>query len=508
MNYFQKRLLLFVSLFGIVFGGVFYFLLHYKNTGIDEVLHEQLRYLEISYKQALDRFEVISKNAYITLLNDEVFLDILAQAAEASTEKKEELRARLFKHLEAEFEKLQSLEVMYLQVVLPNNESFLRAHKPSKYGDDLSSVRYSIKYSNSEKIPVFGFEQGKTSHAFRHIFPLYKDAKHIGAVDVAFSSTMLQNYTMRASNIHTHFIVNKNVFASQAWKRNTQEPYFQSIEHADYMFSMSDHVQHKRLDESKNTIILPLRAIINEKIATGKEFALYREVGSKVKVVAFLPIQNVKKDKTVAYLVSYTRSTRIEAILKEFKVSVFTAFAVLVLIFVLLCKSMRSSDALKKELQYDSLTKVYNRKYFLKQAEEEFAKSKRFGHELCIVMADIDYFKNINDTYGHQCGDSVLKETAQLMRASIRSFDMIGRYGGEEFILLIMTNKENSAHVVENMRNKLENHLFCQEHQLKLTSSFGIAQLENEASLDEIIKRADDALYKSKNEGRNRISIA
>ena len=212
--------------------------------------------------------------------------------------------------------------------------------------------------ANEQKVQMFGFEQGRNSHSFRHIFPIYKEGKHIGAIDVSFSSVMLQNYTMRASEIHTHFIVNRNVFKSQAWKSNTQEQYEQSIEHNDFMFSMSDHINHKRLDGSKNKLIEPLRKTINKNIKMGNEFALYKEFENVVKVISFLPIRNVKKDKTVAYLVSYTDSARIASAIKNFKYFALVMLIIILLTFLIIWKIVNEGEVLKKELQYDELTKV------------------------------------------------------------------------------------------------------------------------------------------------------
>ena len=287
MSSIHKKPIFYIVLAISIFSIIFSLLIYNKNSEINEALKEQLKVLEISYKQGLDRFEVISRNVYVSFQNDKMFLDILAKAVNATKEQKKELHKQMYEHLKEEYERLRMLEVMQLQVLLPDNESLVRMHAPDRYGDDLTNIRYSIKEANEKKIQMFGFEQGRNSHAFRHIFPIYKDGKHIGAIDVSFSSTMLQNYTMRASNIHTHFIVNRKVFDSQAWKSNTQEPYIQSTEHKDFMFSMSDHMNHKRLDESKKTLIEPFRGVINKNIKIGKEFAIYKKMEDKVRVVSF-----------------------------------------------------------------------------------------------------------------------------------------------------------------------------------------------------------------------------
>lgn len=504
----QKKLLLLVIVSLSLFGSLFFILQYGKNLEIEGTLEEQIKHLQISYKQGLDRFEFISKNIYNSFQNDTIFLEILSSAATATKEEKEKFHQQLLDHLKDEYEKLKLLEIMQLQIILPNNESLLRLHSPGNFGDDLTEARYSITEANSKKIPMFGFEQGRDNHAFRHIFPIYKNGNHIGAIDISFSSTLLQNYTARASEIHTHFIINRNVFKSQAWESNIREPYEQSIEHDDFMFSMSDHMIHKRLRESHLKIIEPLHNTIDKNIDSGKEFGVYKEVGDTVKVVSFLPVRNVKNDKTVAYFVSYTESPYIKTAIKNFKLSVLVTAVIILIIIIVGWRVITHAEVLKKELQYDGLTKVFNRKYFFKIAQEQFERSKRFNHPFSIVMVDIDHFKLVNDTHGHQSGDIVLQEVSKILSSSMRKFDIVARYGGEEFIMLIFANANNSYGVVEEIRKKVEEQTFCKEKNLEVTVSFGIAEFEDDISLEALIKRADNALYSSKHSGRNRTTIS
>jgi diguanylate cyclase (GGDEF)-like protein len=320
---------------------------------------------------------------------------------------------------------------------------------------------------------------------------------------------MIQNYTMRVSDIHTHFIVDEHIFKSQEWKSAISEEYYPSIEHEAYYFSMSDHVNHERLENSKNSIIEPFRNLINSKMEQGLAFAIYKKFDESVRVVAFLPINIIEGDRIVAYLVSYTDAPVIAALLHTNRNNIMTLVFVLVIVFIGVYQSLRYRDQLKYELQHDLLTEISNRKYFLETAQAEYDKSSRLGHDFCIVMADIDFFKKVNDTYGHQCGDAVLKESAQLMEKSIRIYDMIGRYGGEEFILLMMTNELNARGTLDAIRQKVEAYDFtCNQTDIHVTISFGVAQYHNDDNLKALIKRADDALYKAKENGRNRIETA
>ena len=478
-----------------------------KDKRIDPLLQEHIKHLEISYRQGVDRFDMIAENVYLSLQNDDVFLDILSKAVNASQDERDKLRSQMYKHLEDEYRKLKMLDVMQVHLVLPDNISFLRMHKPSKYGDDLSSVRYSIKSVNELNIHAHGFEAGKTIHGFREVFSVYLEGEHIGAVDIAFSSKVLQSYTMRASGIHTHFLVNKDIFKTNVWDSDLDHKYYQSVEHQDFLFSMSHHMKQDAMDKTQKTIIEPSREIIDENIKTGKEFAIYKQVDETITVVAFLPIRNVKNDKTVAYLVSYTDSPSIVELLKDYKAILLTVFFVVLFISIIVYIFLVGSYNLQKELQFDGLTKVFNRKHFMYLVNIDYKKSKLLGNKISIVMMDIDFFKKVNDEYGHQVGDTVLTEMTSIVKTSMREVDYIGRYGGEEFILLINANQEDAKNVVENIRKKIKEYCFCSEEKLNITASFGIAECKESVSLEDTIKNADSALYRSKNEGRNRVSI-
>lgn len=499
----MKKNILLLLLFTFVFG-IFYTLLKLdKDERIDELLQDESKYLEISYKQGLDRFHDIAENVYIALQNDTKFINILAGIDTKGIDK---THKALYRHINDEFSRLEQLGVMGLQIVLPNNVSVLRMHKVERYGDDLTPVRYSLNYTNELKTHLHGFEEGRTSHAFRELYPLFKDGKHLGVMEVLFSSTRIQDYTMRASSIHTHFLVNKKVFKTNEWKANITEPYRQSIEHEEYLFSLSDHMQHDRLDKSNKTLITPLREEIDAGVASGKTFGVYKKLDDTVKIVTFLPLKRMKDAKVVAYLVSYTDSNKIYNILYRYNIYLIFLLVLLIIIFAITNKALHVNRTMKLELQYDGLTNVYNRKYFMRFSKKEFSYLDAKNRNFTIVMVDIDYFKHVNDDYGHQTGDDVLVGLSKILKDSIRSLDKVARYGGEEFIMLLLTNEEKTYTIIEKIRETIQASEFG-EQKLKVTASFGIAQYKEDTSVEHIIKRADNALYKAKESGRNQTII-
>lgn len=152
----------------------------------------------------------------------------------------------------------------------------------------------------------------------------------------------------------------------------------------------------------------------------------------------------------------------------------------------------------------DALTGLYNRRHFNAELEREFMRSKRYGGNLCIAIIDIDFFKKINDTYGHLCGDYVLKEVAYLILENFRKTDMVFRYGGEEFVVLMTeTSLENSLIPLERLRKTIENNNFIfKGEKIKVTISIG-TETNHTESTEEFLNNADKALYQAKQSGRN-----
>ncbi|MDC7125276.1 MAG: diguanylate cyclase [Spirochaetales bacterium] len=175
--------------------------------------------------------------------------------------------------------------------------------------------------------------------------------------------------------------------------------------------------------------------------------------------------------------------------------------------FQLIKKIEKQKTLLEKMAVTDSLTGIKNRRYLFDYIEREIARSKRHGNPLSMLMIDIDNFKNVNDNFGHVTGDIVLKKLATLVLEECRSNDIFGRYGGEEFILIMPeTTMSNALKLSNKLRENFEKIGYPKiEGELRVTFSGGLCQWEGE-SLEEFLKKADVLLYKAKESGRNRIN--
>jgi diguanylate cyclase (GGDEF)-like protein len=158
----------------------------------------------------------------------------------------------------------------------------------------------------------------------------------------------------------------------------------------------------------------------------------------------------------------------------------------------------------------DDLTGIMNRRAILSQLRRSMERSRRTGEILSVSLLDIDRFKSVNDTYGHPAGDIVLKECARTVQSVLRPYDLFGRFGGEEFMVITPDIVQTAASVAyERIREAIENSTIALSNgSLAVTASQGVALWDGEETMDEFISRADQALYKAKDAGRNCIEFA
>jgi two-component system, cell cycle response regulator len=172
---------------------------------------------------------------------------------------------------------------------------------------------------------------------------------------------------------------------------------------------------------------------------------------------------------------------------------------------------LKAREELREQATHDSLTRLWNRSYILGELDRELARSERDASPLGVVIVDLDHFKNINDTYGHLAGDAVLREAARRMQSSVRQYDSIGRYGGEEFLILFPGCGETESYAqADRLRKQLsQTEMSVNDSLVRVTASFGVtSRPPGERWTEEtLIRKADEALYLAKKAGRNRVEL-
>jgi diguanylate cyclase (GGDEF)-like protein len=178
---------------------------------------------------------------------------------------------------------------------------------------------------------------------------------------------------------------------------------------------------------------------------------------------------------------------------------------------VIALENARLHRAVERQASLDGLTGLANRRSAQDALRSEVSRAGRFGNDLALVMADLDRFKDVNDRFGHPVGDLVLREFAETLRETGREIDTVGRWGGEEFILILpATDAEGGARLAERVRKAFEQRLILAPDgtRIPVTASFGVASYPRHATEDEIVAGADAALYEAKRAGRNRVVTA
>lgn len=168
-----------------------------------------------------------------------------------------------------------------------------------------------------------------------------------------------------------------------------------------------------------------------------------------------------------------------------------------------------SNDELHRAASTDPLTGLSNRRSIMTVLEKEEKRHKRYGTVFSVIITDIDGFKKFNDTFGHACGDFILKHLGEIFRRTVRPTDSVCRWGGEEFLLLLPeTDAREAAQMGERLRKAVEKDVFLfEEENHKVTMTFGVSCIENGSSAASIIANADEALYYGKNNGKNRVVL-
>jgi len=350
ISLFKTRLLV-GMIFIMLYAVVFVLTTKDKDERIQYILDQHIKELQVNYRISDHFFKALSNNAFFHITHSPKVLELLYQAKHAKNPGElTKIRNELYTRLTPFFNQLQKHGVIITLFSFENNHTFLRLHKPSKFADDLSKVRYSFTYVNKYKKPIRGFEQGKISHAFRNIFPIFHKDEYLGSVDIAFSSNSLQDGMTSIHQVDTHFILNKSLFDVNIWKAQKNVKYVQSIEHPDFLFPLTKEHNLEGIQSDEKVLSKTLKEQIKENFKHQNAFSLYQPTGDTIKIITFSPIKDIKKEQTVAYLVSYIDSLDIKSILNDYVWINLIMLSGMFVITALICNIARHRYSLQNEV--------------------------------------------------------------------------------------------------------------------------------------------------------------
>ena len=394
-----KNILLLLLVFLVVNMSIFYITKVTTEDKVEIVLNDDLHTLKTHYKILLETQRSTAEAIYQTTLNIAGFSEILAAANSATQEKKVELRKSLNKLLSPMYKVIKQRGVLQYHFILRDNESFYRAHKPDKFGDNLTDVRADLKYTNATQKPIRGFTQGRTAHGFRNTFPVFdKNNTHVGAMEVSFSSESFQWYLNNISGIHTHFIVDKDIFDSKAWQRDDLIlKYEKSAEAPNYMITLNSIHTRKECIEENGLKLTPMKEEIETKMALGKEFSIYVEHhGTHIDVVSFLPIKSIQ-EKTVAWIVSYEVSPIIEmALHNQIRMRIITFFLSLLIIYFIVQQIFAKREIEKQHKLLNNILNATDNAMIITDFKDIKYSNNKFKN-----LLNVKYTENFNSSTNH-----------------------------------------------------------------------------------------------------------
>ncbi|WP_456451303.1 diguanylate cyclase [Hydrogenimonas sp.] len=474
----------------IVFVGLFLYLgiEYYGENEFDAIAKRATQTQKKLISLELETFKTTS-DTIASLIFDEKTSELMYRL-ERGDLKPEAVRAALLKRYRPIYETLHRHDLRHLQFHLPDGTSFLRVHEPGKFGDSLLSIRPSIAKMIEKHKPLYGFEVGKYLGAYRGIYPLFYHKKYVGSVELSFTFSVMKRVLENVSKGQTHYYLALNldrIKESADW--NLLHVYRKC--HVDPKFVINENVVDscKVLRETGfRTNLLPYR-----------EFSVILQPSPDLyKIVSFIPLKMIDGSYGGYYIVIHKDNGAVASIASMIAVIkmalVLTVLVALVLILMLHFYRMRAYTA-----DIDPLTGVYNRRGCMRELG---SGDRRYA----LIFIDIDRFKQINDTYGHEKGDEVIKTVARIIATHIRKEDIFCRYGGDEFLLFVANATTEQAHIIaEKLRKHIDIHRF--DGVENVTVSIGIAIRQRNESIGSLIARADKSLYQAKSEGRNRVIV-
>jgi len=474
-NLIKKRYFIIVY---IVFSSILYLgITNSKDKTIESYLDARTNLIELEYKVLYNYHKTIADLIFNIDINKRKVIELF----------KDRKRLELYNYLEDSYSKLRTLSVRQLHFHLPNNDSFLRMHRPNKFGDNLSKDRLTVKYTNEHKKYISGFEEGKIFNGFRFVYPVYDKQEYIGSVEVSFSALAFIKSFVDQYKMESNFLIDKSVVSQKVFD-DEKSNYIQSPLN-NYYYQKSI-VKYLDINLSKKSISQNDENGIEKNIKKGQSFSIY---DSEIeKIITLIPLKNPITGDVVASLLFYSSSIVVQKEHKSMMIIFLISTSIIGLLLLLLYKELRAKKELEIEVKNrtkellelnnklaemantDTLTGVKNRRYFYDVIEEIISLSKRDNLNLSLAMIDIDKFKDVNDTYGHDKGDEVLKSLVDEINNNIRESDIFIRFGGEEFLLVFPnTNLRKALLISEKLRKIVEK---SNNIDIKFTISIGVAE--------------------------------
>ena len=317
----------------------------------EKYLDQKTQHLEKQYKGVLNTFNSTANLIFRETINTQKISVIFAQAYSSDSSQKKEIRNRIYQELLQTFKNIKAANYRQLHFHLPNNESFLRFHKPQIYGDDLTQVRFSIVETNRNKTNISCFEVGKTYHDYRNVFPLFSNKKHIGSVEISFSPYAVAQQLCNEEKIEYSFVLKREAIAKENLNYHNLT-YKNCILNSGYVFEEPKNTLEScnatYLNQIKDLTDFDSRKTIQQAMNAQKNFSTYTFVGDSCLVLSFYPVNDFRGNH-VGYFFSVENDNVLPHMLYSHKIQIIISVIVLFIVIGILAYAFITKDIINKQ---------------------------------------------------------------------------------------------------------------------------------------------------------------
>jgi diguanylate cyclase (GGDEF)-like protein len=438
-------------------------------------------------------------------------LTLLKRAQHSTPKELKAIRLQTYKLLKRNYKRLNNMGISQVHFHTNDNKSFLRMYAPEQFGDDLSNIKKSVVLTNKTLTPHEGFEACRFMIGMRFVYPLFdKNNKHLGSVGITFSSRHILKSIIDDFVYDAHILISKSIANDTIMQKEYLSSYEPTWETPDYYIESSTHKTINNQNLYTKIDIKTLRGEIKEGIATEEPFSLAAIYNYQNIILTFLPMASADGIKNIAYIVTYTESDYLSNISleKEYMIAMF--ISILTLLFLFSIYVILNREKLKELALYDYLTKLPNRTLFMIEFQNEINRAQRYKTKVALMFLDLDGFKAVNDTYGHQVGDLLLQKVAEILSSLIRKSDIASRLSGDEFTIILsdIQSEEQVLTLAKKIIQEINKDIVINHKVISIGASIGISIYPTSAfHVEELIKHADSMMYKSKENGKNQVTL-
>ena len=499
---FYKQFLILIILIVISNSAVQYFF----ELQRENYLTLQTKLFKEKYKTQYGYYKIMSTDIYTMYQDNKTLIELYAKIQKVPEAKGKQIKEKIYKLLSKRFKRLKNMGVEDIQFHGLDGKVFLSMNDPHS---DLCTECADSQHANLQKKPRESrdtFDVAGISHSFRYIYTFHDNKERfLGTVEIVFLSEQVLDSISSTYLVDKHFIILKTILEARNSTEDLYDYYKESFESKKHMISIYDH--HNNEKQIDALLTPKLKDIISRKMLLNKAFSVSGIYNFNALSITFLPIQNKAYKENFAWLVFYSDSDHIDSLIIEKHYTKLLFISMLVLLFLFSIYVTITQEKLREMAHFDKLTKLPNRAYFYIELSHEIKRANRAKEKMGVMFIDLDGFKAVNDTYGHNVGDELLVMVANRLDSGTRNIDIVGRIGGDEFVIMLSNihSREDITLLAQKLIDSLNKDFIINKNAIRIGASIGISVFPEDAQdLESLINNADNAMYMAKNSGKNR----